>query len=206
MEKTLLDNNNIKIIETKVIPRYEGIAHYCQAACEMFVDDVKEQNKIWMTSRSREGFDSLNTGEAWEPEGESVYKDIESFQKYLDDTYGKDKYEAYAVGAYIHSGVSFSISKGPDNRCRWDSGTIGFVGIPKYSVEYWEKRGGISEYASLLTESWEGTLGEICVYDDYTGDLVDSCWTTDTCAEIEEWKAKMKEEYGVTEYEEENHY
>lgn len=193
MEKTLLDNNNIKIIETKVIPRYEGIAHYCQAACEMFVDDVKEQNKIWMTSRSREGFDSLNTGEAWEPEGESVYKDIESFQKYLDDTYGKDKYEAYAVGAYIHSGVSFSISKGPDNRCRWDSGTIGFIGLNK------ENNYDINKLASNLTDSWEGDVIEYYVWDNYEDCVVDDEYW-DTFAdekELKEWQEKTSKQYNI---------
>ena len=193
MEKTLLDNNNIKIIETKVIPRYEGIAHYCQAACEMFVDDVKEQNKIWMTSRSREGFDSLNTGEAWEPEGESVYKDIESFQKYLDDTYGKDKYEAYAVGAYIHSGVSFSISKGPDNRCRWDSGTIGFIGLNK------ENNYDVNKLASNLTDSWEGDVIEYYVWDNYEDCVVDDEYW-DTFAdekELKEWQEKTSKQYNI---------
>lgn len=193
MEKTLLDNNNIKVIETKVIPRYEGIAHYCQAACEMFVDDVKEQNKIWMTSRSREGFDSLNTGEAWEPEGESVYKDIESFQKYLDDTYGKDKYEAYAVGAYIHSGVSFSISKGPDNRCRWDSGTIGFIGLNK------ENNYDVNKLASNLTDSWEGYVIEYYVWDNYEDCVVDDEYW-DTFAdekELKEWQEKTSKQYNI---------
>ena len=193
MEKTLLDNNNVKVIETKVIPRYEGIAHYCQAACEMFVDDVKEQNKIWMTPRSREGFDSLNTGEAWEPEGESVYKDIESFQKYLDDTYGKDKYEAYAVGAYIHSGVSFSISKGPDNRCRWDSGTIGFIGLNK-EINY-----DVSKLASDLTDSWEGYVIEYYVWDNYEDCVVDDEYW-DTFADekdLNEWKEKTSKQYNI---------
>lgn len=193
MEKTLLDNNNVKVIETKIIPRYEGVAHHSQAACEMFVDDMKELNKIWMMTNSREGFEYLNTGEAWEPEGESVYNDIESFQKYLDDTYGKDKYEAYAVGAYIHSGVSFSISKGPDNRCRWDSGTIGFIGLNK------EINCDVSKLASDLTDSWEGYVIEYYVWDNYEDCVVDDDYW-DTFADkkdLNEWKEKTSKQYNI---------
>lgn len=202
----LVEPNKIQVTTVEEKDRYVGKVVYDQVYCEQEFEDFKENNKCWTTKHSREGFDCMDTGENWEPQRDNILEDLTHFQLYLDKTYGKERYEAFALGAYVHSGVSFSLSKGSDNRDRWDSGTIGFVGIPKYSVEYWEKRGGICEYASLLTAAWEGTLGEICVYDDYNGDLIDSCWTTDTCNEIEEWKAKMKEEYGVTEYEEENHY
>ena len=42
-----------------------------------------------------------------------------------------EEYEAFVLGAYIHSGTSFSISKTGDHRCRFDSGNLGFIGVPK---------------------------------------------------------------------------
>lgn len=193
MDKILLDNGNVQVTTVTEIPRYEGKAHYCQAACDMFVDDIKEQNKIWMTKNSREGFDCLDTGECWEPEGNGVCEDIQSFQKYLDYTYGEGKYEAYAVGAYIHSAVSFQISKGPDTRCRWDSGTIGFIGINK------ENNCDISRLSSDLTDCWNGYVIEYYVYDNYLDEVVnDEYW--DTFAKDEDlrvWKEQTATEYGI---------
>ena len=95
MSKKLLDNGMVEETIVKEIPRYEGICNYSQAECEMIAEVFKETNKVWTMKHNREGFDSLDTGEDWEPEGNSVCEDIESFQKYLDETYGKDKYEAY---------------------------------------------------------------------------------------------------------------
>lgn len=193
MDKVLLDNGMVKVVETREIPRYVGMAHYCQATIDMFIDDLKEQNKIWTTKSSREGFEVLDTKEDWEPEGESVVADIESFQKYLDDTYGKDKYEAYALGAYIHSAVSFSISKGPDNRCRWDSGTVGFIGINK------ENEYNISKLASDMTDCWNGSVVEYYVWDNYEDCVLDDEYW-DTFADdkdLNEWKDKMAKEYNI---------
>lgn len=202
----LVEPNKIQITTIEEKDRYVGKVIYSQVNVDMELDDFKENNKCWTTKKSREGFDCLDTGENWEPKAGNLKEDLTHFQIYLDKTYGSGEYEAFALGAYIHSGVSFSISKGADTRDRWDSGTVGFIGIPKYSVEYWEKRGGIHEYASLLTDMWNGTLGEICIYDNYNEDIVDSCWTSDSVAEINEWKAQMKEQYGVTDYTEENHF
>ena len=110
MSKKLLDNGMVEETIVKETPRYEGICNYSQAECEMIAEDFKNLNKVWTMKHNREGFDSLDTKEDWEPEGNSVCEDIESFQKYLDETYGKDKYEAYALGAYIHGTVSFAFN------------------------------------------------------------------------------------------------
>ena len=197
-EKKLLDNNKIQVTTISEIDRYEGRCEYSQCACECITDDFKEQNKVWTTKKSREGFDCLDTKEDWEPEGNSVVEDIESFQKYLDDTYGKDKYEAYALGAYIHSAVSFAFNKGEDTRCRWDSGTCGFVGINK------ELNVDLSRYASELSDAWNGSVEVLSVYDNYEDDLVDEIYSTETMSVINDWKERMKAAYGVTEYKQEN--
>lgn len=191
---------NDKVVKTVIETyedRYVGEETYDSCECEFIVDDFKEQNKIWCKN-SREGFGSMNTGENWEPEGESVEQDLESFQKYLDDEYGKDKYEAYALGAYVHSAVSFAFNKGEDTRCRWDSGTAGFVGINK------ELNVDLNDYASMLSDAWNGCISRLCVYDNYEDDYVDEIWSTESQENISKWKAEMKEKYGVTEYEMKN--
>ena len=193
----LEDDNTVKTVKEVYEDRYEGQIEYDQCECEFVVDDFKEQNKVWCKN-SREGFENLNTGENWEPEYQSVESDIESFQKYLDDTYGKDKYEAYALGAYIHSAVSFAFNKGEDTRCRWDSGTVGFVGINK------ELNVDLNSYASNLSDAWNGSIEVLSVYDNYDGDQVDSIWSTESQEAINKWKDEMKEKYGVTEYKQEN--
>ena len=196
MSKKLLDNGMVEETIVKEIPRYEGICNYSQAECEMIVEDFKETNKVWTMKHNREGFDSLDTKEDWEPEGNSVCEDIESFQKYLDETYGKDKYEAYALGAYIHSTVSFAFNKGEDNRCRWDSGTCGFVGINK------ELNVDLNQYASQLSDAWNGYVYVLEIWDNLNDEVVDEILSTESCKVISEWKDKMKEQYGVTEYKE----
>ena len=198
LEVTLENDNVIKTVKEVYEDRYEGRCEYSQCACECIVDDFKEQNKVWTTKKSREGFDCLDTKEDWEPEGNSVVEDIESFQKYLDDTYGKDKYEAYALGAYIHSAVSFAFNKGEDTRCRWDSGTIGFVGINK------ELHVDLNRYASNLSDAWNGWIYIMEVWDNLNDEVVDDITSLESTKDINAWKESMKEKYGVTDYKEEN--
>ena len=194
----LENENTVKTVKEIYEPRYEGFWEYDGTECEWVKDDFKEINKVWCKN-SREGFEVLNTGEKWMPDGESIEKDIESFQKYLDDTYGKDKYEAYALGAYIHSAVSFAFNKGEDTRCRWDSGTVGFVGINK------ELNVDLSFYAGKLSDAWNGCVERLWVYDNYEDEEVDEITSLLDYKAIQEWKAKMEEQYGVKEFKSENH-
>ena len=196
-----LENDNVvKTVKEVYEDRYEGQVEYDQCECETVVEDFKEQNKVWV-GKSREGFDTFNTGENWEPDADStVEQDLESFQRYLDDTYGKDKYEAYVFGAYVHSGVAFGFCKhkyvNQFDSGGWDSSTIGFVGINK------ELKVDLNEYASLLSEAWNGSIYCLSVYDNYDGDQVDAIWSTESQEAINKWKDEMKEKYGVTEYKE----
>lgn len=197
MEKTLLENGNVQVTTVKEIPRYEGFWQYDQTTCECVSEAFVEQNKVWITSHEREGFKSVfDTSEDWEPECNSVEDDIESFQKYLDETYGEGKYEAYALGAYIHSAVSFAFNKGDDNRCRWDSGTVGFVGLNK------ECNYNPSVLASQLSDAWNGWITRTFVYDNLEGEIVDEISSLDTDEDIKQWKEKMKEQYGIENYKE----
>lgn len=196
MSKILLDNGMVQETIVKEIPRYEGICNYSQTECEMIVEDFKEINKVWTTKRSHEGFETLDTKENWEPEGESLHADLESFQKYLDEEYGKDKYEAFTLGAYIHGTVSFAFNKSEDTRCHWDSGTIGFVGVPTDGT-YKEH---LNHIASELSDAWNGWVHVLGVWDNLNDEVVDEILSTESCKVINEWKDKMKEKYGVTDY------
>lgn len=199
MTKKLLDNGMVEETITKTMPRYAGFERYCEWACEDITNDFTDNNKIWITPREREGFKGVyDTKEDWEPEYKSVEADIKSFQKYLDETYGKDKYEAYALGAYIHSAVSFAFNKGDDNRCRWDSGTCGFVGINK------EMNYDLSRLASNISDAWNGWIQEIGVYDNYNEEIIDSIYSTEPIKDINEFKDRMKKEYGIEEYKSDN--
>lgn len=192
--KKLLENGNVEVTTVIEQPRYEGHMNYSEAECDMVVEDFTEQNKVWTMKNSREGFNNLDTGEDWEPEGNSVEDDIASFQKYLDETYGEGKYEAYALGAYIHSAVSFAFNKSEDRRCHWDSGTCGFVGINK------ECQYNLSVLASQLSDAWNGYIYVLSVYDNYEDEVVDEITSLDSDDDISKWKAEMKEKYSVTEY------
>ena len=194
---SLEDENTVKTVKEVYEPRYEGYMSYSEAECDMVVEDFMEQNKAWITKNNREGFDKLDTEEEWEPEGNSVEADIESFQKYLDDTYGKDKYEAYALGAYIHGSVSFAFNKGEDNRCRWDSGTVGFVGINK------ECQYNVNLLASQLSDAWNGCIYILQVYDNYESEIIEETTSLETDDDINTWKENVKQKYGITEFKEE---
>ena len=194
---SLEDENTVKTVKEVYEPRYEGYMSYSEAECDMVVEDFMEQNKAWITKNNREGFDKLDTEEEWEPEGNSVEADIESFQKYLDDTYGKDKYEAYALGAYIHGSVSFAFNKGEDNRCRWDSGTVGFVGINK------ECQYNVNLLASQLSDAWNGWIYILQVYDNYESEIIEETTSLETDDDINTWKENVKQKYGITEFKEE---
>ena len=195
----LENDKTVKTVKEVYEDRYEGQVEYDGCECEFVRDDFKEQNKIWCRG-GREGFEILNTGENWEPDTGNVEGDIESFQQYLDDTYGKDKYEAYALGAYIHGMVSFAFNKSEDTRCRWDSGTVGFVGISK------ELNVDLTSYASNLSDAWNGTIERYAVYDNYENDFVDEITTLSSYEEVQKWKEQMKEKYGVEDFKDNNNY
>lgn len=189
--KKLLDNGKVEVTHVSEIDRYTGSIQYSECLCDFVREDFTENFKVWTTKKGREGFDCLDTKENWEPEGNSVSEDIESFQKYLDEEYGKDKYEAYALGAYIHSAVSFAFNKGEDNRCRWDSGTVGFVGIPK------DLNIDLSQYASNLSDAWNGYLYECVVYDNLTDEQIDDCSSLESDETMSKWKIETGEKYGI---------
>lgn len=201
MAKKLLDNGMVEETIVKQYPRYTGFIRPAEDLSHSITNDFVVNNKIWITSSEREGFRCVfDTQEDWEPVSGSIEECIVSFQKYLDETCGKDKYEAYAFNAYIHSAVSFSISKTEDNRCRWDSGTIGFVGINKEAYT----NVNINQLASEISDAWNGDVYEIGVYDTFNEEVVDGICSVEPLDEIQQFKDRMKKAYGVEEYNEKN--
>lgn len=187
-----LEDGQVEVTVVNRMPRYEATAHYA-SYCDSIIADMKEAHKIWTTKHNREGFESLNTDEDWEPEGNSFQDDLASFQQYLDKTYGAGQYEAYGLGAYVHGAVSFSISKGPDCRCRWDSGTIGFIGMNKtINMDVAD----INKAARILSDAWNGWVVSFGVYDNLTQDWVDFCDSIDD--NLEDWKKSTAEEYHIS--------
>jgi len=187
--KRLLDNGKVEVTTVIERDRYEGKAYYSQSMVDSVVEDFKCNCKIWI-GKNREGFECLETKENWEPgEGDvGVMEDLMHFQLYLDLTYGAGRYEAFALGAYIHGSVSFSFCKGDDNRDRWDSGVVGFIGIPKDSKDAF--------LANNLTAAWNGEIVEYEVFDTLEEDWVDQCDDLDW-EYCKKWQDEMAQKYGI---------
>lgn len=190
LQRTLNDEGNVNVVTMKTIKRYEGRAYSTPEVCRSLMDMITEQCDIWCAS-CREGFETMNTINDWEPEEGDLQKDIASFQKYLDDKHGKDVMVAYALGAYIHSLVSFSISKSEDNRCRWDSGTCGFIAVPNNMVDMTGK------IARDLSDAWNGSVCIMDLYDNFREEIIDSVASYESKEDIDNFKKRALEQFGV---------
>lgn len=94
----------------------------------------------------------------------------------------RDEYAILPLYAYIHGGVSLSVS---GFSCPWDSGQVGYVLVRKgagFSMEDGTAADTpeVQEYvAKLLVEEWNQYLGgDVWGYiiEDSEGDDIDSCW------------------------------
>lgn len=203
MTRKLLDNGNVEITTVKEVKRYSGIAYkpdqwfWDNEMDQILGPDRKNDSeckycKIWTPTRD---FSSLNTEKDFEPIGDSLQEDKELFQRYLDREYGKGQYVAYVLGAYIHSAVDFSISDEGDHRCKWDSGQLGFIGIPtKEAEECWLN--DPAKVARELTAIWEGEHITYEIKDELTEDYIESLTTYDY-KQYQEFRKKCIEKYGV---------
>ena len=190
--------NKVKVTITYELDRYDPqIYGGCQEICEETVKEIQEVSKIWT---SQKGDYAGLTNVKLDPDevftGKTLTEDLEKYQQYLDKTFGKDEYEAFVLGAYIHSGTSFSVNKSGNHVCRWDSSQLGFIGLKKnvediYSAKHPDK------VAEMLTAAWEGEFLEYQVVDNLTNDVVDSIVTADY-KEAQDWCAKAEEKYHVS--------
>lgn len=110
----------------------------------MTVEEIKDCCKLWVKSCNYSNLTNV----------EGDFDDLAGFQSAIGD-----EYEAFVLGAYIHSGTSF---KTGDHRCRFDSETLGFIGVPKDKI------------AEELTAAWNGEYEGYEIYDNLTDDYVDS--------------------------------
>ena len=168
------NENIVHVVEEYDIPRYEmRVRDDCSDECEMVIEEIKDCCKLWVESRDYSNLTNV----------EGDFDDLAGFQSAIGE-----EYEAFVLGAYIHSGTSFSISKTGDHRCRFDSGTLGFIGVPK----------GMNpdEIAEELTAAWEGEYEGYEIYDNLTDDYVDSICDYDY-KNLKKWKEEAREKYGV---------
>ena len=199
-EHRLLDEatGRVKVTETYDLPRYRGrILSGCEYECEAVVSDIKEDCKIWTSQRSDY---SILTNVELDPNeifiGNSLSEDLEYYQKYLDRTFGKGEYEAFVLGAYIHSTTSFSVNKCGNHVCRFDSSQLGFIGLRKDKSKAHYSAENPDEVAEQLTAAWNGEYSEYEVIDNLTDDTVD-CLVTADYKEYQDWCVKAKEKYNV---------
>ena len=179
----------VHVTEEYDLPRYEVRVRYdCSDECEMAIEDIKDCCKLWVGSYNYSNLTNVELDEDEVFEGKSLADYLAGYQKFLDNKFGEGKYEAFVLGAYIHSGTSFSISKTGDHRCRFDSGTLGFIGVPKGT--------NLAKIAEELTAAWNGEYQGYEIYDNLLDDYVDSICDYDYNG-LEEWKKSAKLKYDV---------
>ena len=179
----------VHVTEEYDLPRYEVRVRYdCSDECEMAIEDIKDCCKLWVGSYNYSNLTNVELDEDEVFEGKSLADYLAGYQKFLDNKFGEGKYEAFVLGAYIHSGTSFSISKTGDHRCRFDSGTLGFIGVPKGT--------NLAKIAEELTAAWNGEYQGYEIYDNLLDDYVDSICDYDYNS-LEEWKKSAKLKYDV---------
>lgn len=183
-QRKLLENGMVEIVTTEVVSRYEPKIYGLDSGFyNNLCSDFKENYPMTLFYRD---YKTLNSFEFGNDEDDETYS-LSDYQKALDDAFGKGKYEAYILGAYIHSGTSFSISKTGDNRCKWDSSNLGFIGIPV------EQKSDVNKIADELTNIWESGYLEYAVYDNLEDAIVDSVVTAEIrwqCDEVKELENK----------------
>ncbi len=193
MTRKLLNDNIVEITTVTEVPRYTGRkCNEDQSFYDIAMVGFKDAVKMWVGVRD---YASLTTENDFSPNMNSLEADRESFQRYLDREYGKGKYEAFVLGAYIHSGTSFSVSKEGDHRCRFDSGQLGFIGLPT------DKKGepfysNPDEVAEELTALWGGEYCRFEVIDELTEEAIES-ETLHKYADYQKFRNKIKEKYNI---------
>lgn len=186
-ERKLLDNGMVEITTISEVPRYEGRIYSMPS--NFYEEEVKLFIERFPITTFYRDYKTLNSFEFGNDEDDETYS-LSDYQKALDKHFGKGKYEAYILGAYIHGGTSFSISKFGDNRCKWDSSNLGFIGIPVDTNEKID----VNKVAQELTDLYEGNYYEFCIYDNYTEEIIDSIVSSEVS---DQEVIKMKNEYKI---------
>ena len=113
-ETRTLNETTVREVD-RYTPRIDGL---CVWICEDTVDEIKRECKIGVP---RGEYSSLCN---FDMDYDLLTGDLETFQNELDEQFGSHKYEAFVLGAYIHSGTSFSVNKCGNRVCRFDSSRL----------------------------------------------------------------------------------
>ena len=166
----------VEIITKNTIDRYTPrIDGCCNWICEDVMNEIKHDCKIYVP---RGNYSHLSTMSMYYKElTGDLTADLKLFQKELNRQFGVNKYEAFVLGAYIHSGTSFSINKCGNHVCRWDSSQLGFIGLPKDKnhKHFAYTADNPDLVAEDMTNAWEGYFSEYQIYDELNEEVVDSC-------------------------------
>lgn len=196
-ERTLNEiTGKVEIITTRTVDRYTPrIDGRCDFMCEDTVDEIKRECKIYVP---RGEYTSLSNFEMdYDALNGTLAEDLETFQNELDSQFGSHKYEAFVLGAYIHSATAFSVNKCGNRVCRWDSSQLGFIGLPVDSNdgEFYYTADKPDEVANELTNAWNGFYNEYQIYDELECEVVDSCVSAETPSE---WIESAEKTYHVS--------
>lgn len=167
----------VEIITTRTVDRYTPrIDGRCDWICEDTVENIKSDCKIYVP-RGEYSHLSTMSMDYNELDGATLEEDLAIFQKELNRQFGVGKYEAFVLGAYIHSGTSFSVNKSGNHVCRFDSSQLGFIGLrrDKNHKTHYYTADNPDLVADDLTYAWNGEFSEYQVYDELDEEIVDSC-------------------------------
>ena len=186
----------VEIITTRTVDRYTPrIDGCCDWICEDTVDEIKRECKIYVP---RGEYSSLSNFDMdYDKLDGTLAEDLETFQNELDEQFGSHKYEAFVLGAYVHSATAFSVNKCGNRVCRFDSSQLGFIGLPVDSNngEFYYTADKPDKVADELTNAWNGFYNEYQIYDELEEEVVDSCVSAETPSE---WIESAEKTYHVS--------
>ena len=194
-ETKLLDNGFVEKHYVEVLPRYrveKSQADYWFDGGEIYRYIVETLGCHFCLPEWKGSIHEINVS----TDSDNPMQD---FRQAVIAKYG-DKFNYYWVHELRHSGSSFTIAECPhkDNGeftiRNWDTSNVGFVAIPKDSkIE-------ISALGNMLTDLWEGTIDQYCVYDNYDEECVYEYEYWSNASTMDDYKQMRKDietKYGV---------
>lgn len=185
----------VEITTVREVDRYTPHIYQAEWYCDDVVNNIKDNCKIYVPRGDYSQLSNFNMD--YDKLDGTLAEDLETFQKELDEQFGSHKYEAFVLGAYIHSGTSFSVNKCGNRVCRFDSSQLGFIGLPVDSNngEFYYTADKSDKVADELTNAWNGFYNEYQVYDELNEEIVDSCVSAETPSE---WIESAEKTYHVS--------
>lgn len=191
MRKLNEQTGKVEITTVREVDRYTPHIYQAEWYCDDVVNEIKNNCKIYVPRgdySQLSNFDmdyDLLTGD--------LSADLETFQNELDEQFGSHKYEAFVLGAYVHSITAFSVNKSGNRVCPFDSSQLGFIGLPVDSNngEFYYP----DKVAEEWTNAWNGFYNEYQIYDELNEEIVDSCVSAETPSE---WIESAEKTYHVS--------